>query len=114
MHFILHPALQAENNFRFCSVKYHHWNFAEAQTIFHWMIIPLNVLSLVYAACIIQEEILQAVLNMKSSFKKPTSVSLVCGRSNKTNNDSNAFQLVGNAMEHFGCSMTLDRVFMHK
>lgn len=53
VHFILQPALQAENNFRFCTVKYHHWNFAETQTVFHWMIIPLNVLSLVYAACII-------------------------------------------------------------
>lgn len=92
-------------------VEYHCWNFSEAQTIFHWMIISLNVLSLVYAACIIQQEVLQAVLNMKSSFKKATSVSLVCGRNNKTSNDSNAFQLVGNATEHF---VTLDHVFVHK
>lgn len=67
-------------------------------------------MSLVYAACIIQE-IFQVVLNMKSSFRKPTCVSLVCGRNNKTNNDSNAFHLVGNATEHF---VILHHVFMHK
>lgn len=53
--FFLQPALHTENSFRFCTVKHHHWNFAEAQTVFHWMIISLNVLSLVYAACIVQE-----------------------------------------------------------
>lgn len=91
----LQPALHTENSFRFCTVKHHHWNFTTAQ-----IILPLDNLlkRAVTSLSSIQWEILQAVLSVKSSFKKPAPVNLVCSRKNKISSDSNAFQLVVNIL----------------